>query len=252
MTRMDIIEAPGATHQTAVQEALGFIEMADRLAREPNVNIDALSRILEMQAKLMPVLAKASYTRAKIALKQDLPIIEKNGEIFVPGRNGEPDSVVAYPLWEDMDEAITPILAAHGFDLAFFPGMTADNKVTLRAVLTHEDGHSEDATAVLPPDQTGGKNNNQAVGSSYRYGKRNATVLLLNIRTKGDDDDGAGTANADGITAEQLNNLRRSVVTAGANEARLCKLLEVDRLDLLPASRVPEATDLIEQFGATS
>jgi hypothetical protein len=42
----------------------------------------------------------------------------------------------------------------------------------------------------LPLDTSGSKNNVQAVGSSTSYGKRYTATLLLNIRTKGEDDDG--------------------------------------------------------------
>ena len=60
----------------------------------------------------------------------------------------------------------------------------------ITAILSHREGHSEETTLTLDADKSGSKNAVQAVGSSISYGQRYAAVALLNITTRGMDDDG--------------------------------------------------------------
>ena len=62
--------------------------------------------------------AKAAYAAALIELQRALPIIAEDGVI----RDEKGAVQYRYALWEDTNEAIRPVLAAHGFALSFRTG----------------------------------------------------------------------------------------------------------------------------------
>jgi hypothetical protein len=62
--------------------------------------------------------------------------------------------------------------------------------VTITGVLSHRSGHSERDQFVAKADTSGSKNDIQALGSTRSYGQRYTTIALLNIVTKGEDNDG--------------------------------------------------------------
>ena len=110
-----------------------------------------------------------------------------------------------YATWEDTVDAIRPILARHGFSLSFKPGRSPKGVPTVTGVLRHEAGHKEEAELELPADTTGDKNAVQAVGSTMSYGQRYVAKMLLNLTSRGEDDDGP----AAGQSAADLERHRR-------------------------------------------
>ena len=164
----------------AVSESAAIIQVIERAAMNPNVDIDKMERLLQMQERIMERQAKASYMAALAEMQPDLPEIPENGK----GHGN-----IKYALWEDINELIKPVLGNHGFSLSFRTGQ-ADGKIIVTGVLSHRDGHSEETTMHLPTDTSGSKNAVQAVGSSTSYGKRYTAQALLNLTSRGDDDDG--------------------------------------------------------------
>lgn len=140
-----------------------------------------------------------------------------------------------YALWEDIDAAITPILAEYGFVLTFRSGVAQDGKITVTGVLGHEGGHTEETTITLPHDSSGSKNAVQAVGSSTSYGKRYTATMLLNIRTKGEDDDGMKGGDPGFITEEQAEKIFDLIRRVGADKDAFCKYLGIASVPDLPA-----------------
>ena len=111
--------------------------------------------------------------------------------------------------------------------------------VVVTAVLDHQDGHQEATSLRLPPDVGVNRNNVQAVGSSVSYGKRYTACALLNITTRGEDDDARSAR--DLITPEQVQTLQDLLRAANTSPKRLLRYLKVESLAMLPAPRFEEA-----------
>lgn len=179
----------------AMSESAAIIQVIERAAMNPNVDIDKMERLLQMQERIMERNARSSYAADLSRMQEHLPVIAENGRIVVRDKvTKEVVQSTGYALWEDINEAIKPILSAHGFALSFKTGLAPDNKITVTGILSHRDGHSEETTMILPHDSTGSKNAVQAVGSSTSYGKRYTACALLNITSRGEDDDGHAAA----------------------------------------------------------
>lgn len=222
-----------------VSDAAAIIQVIERAATNPQVDIDKMERLIQMQERIMDRNAKSAYAAALAAMQPDLPVISERGAIDL-GRGPKQ----RYALWEDINDAIKPVLAKHGFALSFRTGQ-ADGKITVTGILTHREGHSEETTMHLPADTSGSKNAVQAVGSSTSYGKRYTASALLNLTSRGEDDDGkAGGAKViDQTQADQIRDLAESV---GADMPRYLEYLGVDKVEAIPVAKFASAIEALK------
>lgn len=182
-----------------------MMDVIARAAADPNTDVDKLERLLAMAERIKAQEAKAAYTRDLATMQPKLPVIDEKGGI----KNNAGVVQSTYAKWEDINDAIQPILSAHGFALSFRPGIATDGKVTVTTVLAHADGHSDEATVTLPHDASGSKNSVQAVGSSFTYAKRYGAIGLLNItsRAPGDRDDDGQTGGLGGAAQHAVSQI---------------------------------------------
>ena len=241
--RKDVTTRPMG--QVVEANAASLMEVISRAASDPNTDVDKLERLLGMYERITAQQAKAAFTSALAEMQPALPVITENGGI----KNNAGAVQSTYARWEDISDAIRPILHDHGFALSFRISRT-EALVSITGVLSHQDGHSEETTLDLPVDTSGSKNAVQAVGSSVSYGKRYTAIALLNItsRAKQDrDDDGAAADPNTWITTEQVTTLTALMEEAGADRDKFLNYLKVDTLARLPAKRFGEVVNLLAQ-----
>ncbi len=167
----DLVPAPAVT-------------MFERLASDPNVPVDKLKELVELQERIMAHNAKAEFDAAFAQMQGDIPAITERGEIAV---NGVVRS--KYARYEDIMAVVKPVLQQHGFALRHRNTFeNGNNKIV--GILSHRSGHSEEDEFVAQADTSGSKNAIQALGSTRAYGQRYTAISLLNITTCGVDDDG--------------------------------------------------------------
>ena len=156
------------------------VSMFERLAADPNVSVDKLERLIAAQERIMAVNAKSSFNAAFTALQADLPTVIERGKT----------DKGTYAQLEDIVETIRQILKTHGFSLSHRTEWPDKATVKVIGILTHVDGHERQSEFMASADQSGSKNAIQALGSSVAYGRRYTSKDLLNIVTRGEDDDG--------------------------------------------------------------
>ena len=248
--------APGESR--ALAEGRAVLATIKKIALDPAVSYEKLEGMLTLQERILDRQAKAAFTSAMLRLQGKLPTIDRNGQIVIPTkatRDLAPDQQIIgqrtpYATWEDINDAILPLMLEEGFVLTFRTGQSAEGKITVTGVLSHEQGRSEETTITLGHDSTGSKNSVQAVGSSIQYGKRYVTGLLLNIRSrfkKDRDDDGAAAGAIAGISDEQITALIALGTKGGRTPQQICDWARVaDLKDLTPAQWA-EATAALER-----
>lgn len=227
-----------------------MFELIMRAVKDPACDPTKMAQLLELSRQVRADDAKAAYTASLVKMKPLLPIIDKKGRIVIHSKGMEKVDAniiqsTAYALWEDIDAAITPILHDHGFVLTFRCGAGQEGRITVTGVLSHEMGHSEETTMQLPLDTSGSKNNVQAVGSSTSYGKRYTAGLLLNLRTKGEDDDGQKGGDPGTVTDEQAERILELLTNDKADVPGFCKYMGVKSIMELPASQYTRAIEVI-------
>lgn len=225
----------------------GLLEVIARAARDPSVDIDKMERLISMQERVQNRNAEVAFNAALAELQPLLPVIEERGGI--KDRSGNVQST--YALWEDVNEAIRPHLAAHGFALRFQVDRTAD-QISVTGILSHREGHKEETTLTLPTDTSGSKNAVQAVGSSTSYGKRYTAFALLNITSTGEDDDGNKAGAEHPISVKQYDDLQRLITSTQSDAGRFigylvgAKRLRQDQtLEDLPSQHFQFAIDCL-------
>ena len=181
-------------------EATAIIQVIERAAMNPDVDIDKMERLLQMQERVLDRQAAADYSAAMAAMQSDIPSIAERGKT----NNGR------YATLEDIVDTVRPIMQRHGFAVSFRV-KTIERGVEVTGVLMHRGGHREETTMLLPADTSGSKNAVQAFGSSVSYGKRYVLCSLLNITTRGEDDDGNASAPVKTVTAFQAGQLAQVV-----------------------------------------
>jgi len=216
-TQERAMSEPARQQVTPVREAAlpasepaSIIAVIERAALNPDVDVDKMERLYAMHERAMERQARAAFAAALAEMQPKLPVIDERGGI--KDRAGKVQST--YARWEDISDAIRPILHEHGFALSF--RVVTTPKVAVTGVLTHRDGHREETTMELPVDGSGSKNDVQAVGSSFSYGKRYTAIALLNITSRAaqdrDDDGRAGGMSKDAQAAISDINMAENLI----------------------------------------
>jgi hypothetical protein len=212
----------------AASESAAIFSMIERAARDPSVDLDKMERLMQMQERVMERNAKAAYAASFARMQPELPVIGQKGK--------NTNTKQTYAKWEDIAEAIAPVLSRHGFSISFRVENASGN-VSVTGVLMHEQGHSTETTLPLPVDTGAGRNAVQAVGSSVSYGKRYTAGLLLNFVSRDQqDDDGNAAVRGATITTDQVKELRDLLDAKGGDVRKLCEYLKVESLADIEAS----------------
>jgi hypothetical protein len=211
-------------------DATSLMAVISRAAADPNTDVDKLERLLGMYERITAQGAKGAFTAALAAMQPELPVIDEKGKT----------DKTTYAKWEDINEAISPVLARHGFALSFKVARQ-DNSVSVTGILSHQEGHSEDTTLDLPVDTGPGRNAVQAVGSSVSYGKRYTATALLNITSrlkKDQDDDGKG---AGAITKKQAGEIQELIESVNADKPAFLKYMKAESIATIQATDFDKA-----------
>lgn len=238
---IDLSRVPERKEVAPVSEAVALIQVIERAARDPSIDIDRMERLLQMHERLVERQAKAAYAEALARLQPKLPIIKERGAI----KNNSGAVQSRYAFWEDIVGVITPMLASEGFSLSFRTG-NKDGKIQVTGVLTHSRGHSEETTLELPADTSGSKNAVQAVASSVSYGKRYTAGALLNLRTGELDDDGQRAGGHATLSEEQIANIEALITEVGADRAKFLRYCKISSLEEILAVNYETVVKMLE------
>ena len=254
--------APVAPAQRQSDQMLLMIE---RIATSPTFNLEALNAVVALRERLQASESKSAFDRDLSAMQPQLPTIDAKGRVTIfskadrekpggPKPTDVPQQETPYALMADINDAVRPALAEFGFALSFRVGQAADGKITVTGILSHREGHREETTLTLMYDSSGSKNSVQAVGSSLSYGRRYATLLLLNISSRApqdvDDDERAAGVGAT-ITEEQVETLTARLKSADRTPEKFLEFFsklkkrEIKTMADIPAALLNDAIDAI-------
>lgn len=171
-----VLDAPQAEQRSIVHPLVAR-------AMEANPNTETLRELMAMQKEWEAGEARKAYTRAIVALKEDLPtVIAKDATVdFTSQRTKTRTHYTHTSLAKAMAE-VTPALTDHGFSLAWVPSTEGD-RVSVTCRLTHSEGHFEECTLVAPRDVSGNKSPAQGIASTITLLQRYTALSLLGIAT---------------------------------------------------------------------
>lgn len=223
-----------------------LLDVIARAARDPAVDVDKFERLLGLKREVARDVAEREFNAAFAELGPDLPIIDRKGTIIVyskrdrelpggPPLGARPIQKTPYATFEDILEAVRPVLYAHGFAIRFEYETTAEGKLITTAILSHRGGYN--AKASSPPlmhDTTGSKNATQAIGSSLSYGMRyalRAVVPIVSHAPQDRDDDAEATGEPVAVLPEQIEDIKRRLAATSTKVKDFLEWAGVETLD---------------------
>ena len=221
----------------AVSEGAAIIQMIERAARDPSVDLDKMERLFAMHERVQNRRAEEQFNAAMAAAQAEIAPVARN-------KKNEHSGARYADLFAIADKAL-PIAHQHGFGLSFSEFKSEQpNCLGVACKVSHAGGHSERYEFNVPLDRAGSqgkvnKTETQAYGSTFTYGRRYATCGVFNIAIT-DDDGGAKSAVDDRDAA--LAALRVLVSKAGADEGKICSHFSVESFDDLTARQISEAS----------
>lgn len=221
-------------------------------AANPKVDVVKMKELMAMRREIVDEQRRVAFDAAFSQMQEELPEIQERGDISGESKRTGSKISQRYATFEDINKAVKPIMAKHGFGVRF---SISDEQAYIRVtcILSHREGHREETSKLLPKDNTGSKNAVQAEGSSVSYGKRYTMCAILNIATRGQDDDGNAAvppAEKPRITESQREIILKALGGPGEKTGEFCKLHKMTGLDRIRAEDFDRALAAAKRFAA--
>ncbi len=184
----DLVES-GQPEQPRRGLAIGYATPGDllRIAIEQNADLDRLEKLMDLQDRWQAGQARMAFIEAMAEFKKDAPTIIKNKLVEYSGTS------YMHAELSEVTDAIVPGLAKVGISHAWKPEQLEHGIIRVTCTLTHKLGHSESVSLESLKDDSGKKNNIQAIASALTYMERYTLLMVTGLSTKSQtDDDGRG------------------------------------------------------------
>ncbi len=208
-------------------------------AMQAGIPLADLRGLLDLQKDWEANEARKAYVADMAAFKLDPPEIFKTKNVSITLKDGSAGAAYSHATLGDVCEKIVEGLAQYGFSHRWDTKQPDGGQVFVTCTLTHRLGHSESTTLNSSRDETGSKNNIQALASTITYLQRYTLLGASGLATKDvppDDDgngaDGAGAAyDAAANLAHWLKQAREAATEEAIAEVRAaaCNSFEAAR-----------------------
>lgn len=228
--------------QEPVNTATAIIQVIERAALNPDIDVEKMERLLAMQERIMKQNAEMAFNAAMRAAQEEMPKVLRNK------RNDQTSS--NYADLEKVNEVIVPVYTKHGFSLSFGTADTAlSGHIRITCLVSHVEGHSRPYFTDMPLDLAGIKGNQNktpthAHGSTMSYGRRYLTLLIFNITLTNEDKD--GNKPGDRITDDQVTVLMDLAEEVKADRTKFLAYMKVEKLADIAAKDFNRAKTALE------
>jgi len=206
------------------------------IAIEKGAELDKLEKLMDLQVRWEQGNARKAYHEAMTAFKANPPEIDKNKRVKYQTSKGTTEYNHADLF--NVTEKINTELSKYGLSSSW---TTAQNEkmISVTCRITHVQGHSESTTLSAMPDDSGGKNSIQAIGSAVTYLQRYTLLALCGLATKEQDNDGQGTVTY--ISDKQKSHLVDMMNSKGVDESKFLSYMNVESWEKIPEDQFQKA-----------
>ena len=193
-------------------------------AMSGQLDTDKLSKLLEIQKDYEANEARKAFHLALSRFKSNDLVLEKDKLVSHATKAGGEKSYRHTTLGAAL-QVINPLLAKEELSLTWKTSQDLESggKITVTATLTHSMGHGESTSLTASPEDSGGKNNPQAIASTVSYLERYTAFALCGLASMDQDNDGGKPVEY--ITADQVKEIKDKLVSNGIPEERFLKWL---------------------------
>lgn len=219
------------------------------LALERGADVAMLEKLMALQERWEANEARKAFVAALSAFKAEPPTIDKNKFVSFPNSKGG-QTEYHHATLDQVAGIIGAALSKHGLSHRWETEQMDGGMIRVSCILQHVMGHSERVALQSSPDQSGGKNNIQAVGSTVTYLQRYTLLAVTGLAAKDQDDDGDGNGAGSMISADEKQQLVDLLRETGADTAKFLAKFAVPSLDALPLAKFADAKAALVRFGA--
>ena len=232
--------------ESPASESTAILQVIERAAANPNVDIERMERLLAMQERILAKNAEQQFASALTDAQSKV--------VRVAPDASNPQTRSRYASYAALDRMLRPIYTEYGFALSF---TTADaphaDYVRVVCLVSHRAGHTRTYHVDMPADGKGAKGGDvmtktHAVGSAMSYGSRYLLKMIFNVAVGEDDDDGNAASGQPTLNEEQVANLSALLSEIGGDaKARFLRYAKVTSLDQILACNYAQAVKDIEK-----
>ena len=164
----------------------------ERAAQDDKFDVGKLQALLEMRERWSKEEARKSFVVALTNFKADPPEVLKTKHVSFSAGGGK--TAYNHADLAGASAQIGAALSVHGLSHRWNVEQTKEGRIAVTCILMHVLGHSESVKMESAADQSGGKNNIQAIGSATSYLQRYTLFAAAGVIAKEQgDDDGASS-----------------------------------------------------------
>lgn len=211
-----VVEKRVADEGELAQPGTSILHVIERAARDPEINIEKMERLLEMQRQITQASAEADFNAAMSAAQSEM------GRVSADALN--PQTSSHYASYAQIDKYLRPIYTKHGFALSFDEAESPKAEhIRVLCHVSHRAGFTRTYHRDMPVTTTGLKGNanmtlTHANASGQSYARRYLVLGIFNVAVGEDDDDGNGGQKLEPMSDEQLANIHALITEVGTTE----------------------------------
>lgn len=228
-------------------ETAAVISMIERAARDPAVDLTKIERLMEMRERIELKAAEREFNVAMASAQSEMRPVSADAH--------NPQTKSKYATYAKLDSALRPIYTKHGFSLSFDEDESPKAEhIRVLCYVSHIAGFTRTYRKDMPADGKGAKGGDvmtktHATGAAASYGARYLLKGIFNVAVGEDDRDGNPPAEERFISDEQVMELRDLIASVDAQEGFFLKIMKVESLGAIYASRFKDAVTLIKSKG---
>ena len=181
-TRLEVIDRRHSAPELK-RDAGGEVQMSEAgalvsQAMRQGLSVEHIQALIDMKNAEEDRAAKKLYIAAMARFKAKCPIIKKGKRVFYQPLDKATNQPKGPPVeYNHVDLGIlvgtlAPLMSEEGLSHRWIP-LREQERIKVQCWFAHEGGHEEMVAELFaPPDQSGGKNNLQAMGSTLSYLQR--------------------------------------------------------------------------------
>lgn len=234
--------------QTAVVASYGdsLLEVIAKAARDPNVDIDKMERLLQMQERVQARDAETAFNVAMNQAQSEMRPVAANAS--------NPQTRSRYATFDKLDRALRPIYTENGFSLSFDEGESPKpDHVRVVCYVSHIAGHTRTYHRDMPADGKGAKGGDvmtktHAAGAAGSYGARYLLKGIFNVAVGEEDNDGNGYMGSEPKISDATWAMLVQLVEATETSAeQVCKAHKVDSLRDLSEAKAKSVIGILQK-----
>jgi hypothetical protein len=202
------------------------------------MTVEELDKFMDLQIKWEENQARKAYFDAMASFKAEPIEIEKDKHVKYTTQKGVTE--YDHASLGNVTQQISSSLSKHGLS-AGWKTVQEGARITVTCRITHAMGYGEETSLSASPDDSGGKNTIQSIGSTITYLERYTLLAMTGLATHDQDDDGKDAEPIKYISDKEKSTIIDMMSAKDVKEDQFCKFMNVENVGKIIATDFTKA-----------